>query len=169
LSITALFTIAGVLRQRIGTSELESMGGLWSAMPRLGGWAMFFAAASLGLPGLGNFVGEFLVLAGAFSVNPILSSIAALGLITSVIYAVWLIYRVLQGRANPQRPVPDLDLRETGVLAALALGLLWLGFYPGPVIKTAAPTVKAIGQISMQMPLGEETARQVVITEEAKQ
>ena len=80
VSTAALFMMAGALQQRLHTRDMDRMGGLWQNMPRMGACAMFFALASLGLPGLGNFVAEFLVLVGLFQVSPLFTLIAALGL-----------------------------------------------------------------------------------------
>ena len=79
ISAAALFMIAGSLQERLHTREMGSMGGLWQIVPRLSAFALFFAMASLGLPGLGNFIGEFLVLLGAFKVNVLLTGIAVPG------------------------------------------------------------------------------------------
>lgn len=149
LSITALFIIAAGIERRLDTRELTGMGGLWRRMPRMAGFATFFMAATLGLPGLANFVGEFLVLAGTFAVSPVLASIAALGLITSVIYSVWFIYRVFQGFAVPDKHVSDLELNHAGMLAILVAAVLWMGLYPRPVIKTTESSVKTIGAFAV--------------------
>ena len=66
ISTGALFILVGALQQRMHTRELDSMGGLWATVPRLSGAALFFALASLGLPGLGDFIGEFLVMIGTY-------------------------------------------------------------------------------------------------------
>ena len=69
---------------------MNKMGGLWTVMPRMGGVGMFFAMASLGLPGLANFVGEFLVLLGAYRVSPVLTILATIGFVVSTIYSLWI-------------------------------------------------------------------------------
>ncbi len=78
-STAALFMMAGALQQRLHTREMGKMGGLWAKAPRMGALTMFFVVASLGMPGLGNFVGEILVLIGTFQVRPWLAFAAALG------------------------------------------------------------------------------------------
>ena len=78
ISASALFMIAGTLQDRLHTREMGRMGGLWAALPQLSALVLFFAMASMGLPGLGNFIGEFLVLLGAFKVNIVLASVTAL-------------------------------------------------------------------------------------------
>jgi len=94
---SALFGMAGMLHERMGTYDLERMGGLWQRMPRLGGATLVLAMASLGLPGLANFVGEFLVLVGAWQVHPALAAAASLGLVFSVIYAMKLVEKIFHG------------------------------------------------------------------------
>jgi len=143
LATGALFVIAGLIQERTRTRELAKLGGLWAVTPKLGGFTLFFALAALGLPGLGNFTGEFLVLLGAFPVNPIIASIAALGLIASVIYALWLVQKTVFGSNENQWTLPDLSGREVAVLGVLAALLLWLGLYPQPVFDTARDAIVA--------------------------
>ncbi len=144
LSTGALFVIAGALQERLHTREMGAMGGLWEQMPRLGGAAMFFALASLGLPGLGNFLAEFLVLLGAYQRSVPLSVLAAAGLIVSTIYSLQIIQRVFHGKREREWAPVDLNAREVLVLAVLAAGLVWLGVYPQPVIRTATPALESI-------------------------
>ena len=93
LSTAALFMIAGAIQQRLHTRDMNAMGGLWTKAPRLGAVALFFAVASLGLPGLGNFIAEFLVLLGLFKVSPAMTVVAALGLVTAAVYSLILVQR----------------------------------------------------------------------------
>lgn len=144
----ALFVLVGALSERLRTRDLNLMGGLWTIMPRMGGVGMFLALASLGLPGLANFVGEFLVLVGSFKVNPVLTIIAALGFIASVIYSLWLIYRTFHGPVSNTWNVPDLGLREMTVFAVMILMIIWLGFYPQPVLNTAQPALDSLQQLT---------------------
>ncbi len=81
ISTGALFVLVGALQERIHTRDMRLMGGLWGKIPRLSALGMFFAIASLGLPGLGNFIGEFLILLGSFYVSVPFTVIAALGLV----------------------------------------------------------------------------------------
>lgn len=134
----AMFSIAGMIQQRLHTRDMGSMGRLAARVPRLAGFTMVFVIASLGLPGLGNFVGEVLVLFGSFSVSPPLTSVAALGLVISAIYALAMVQRALHGAPAEPRPILDVSVRETTMLAALALAIFWLGFYPQPLFQAAA-------------------------------
>lgn len=132
VSISALFLMAGALQTRLGTTDLAHMGGLWSHLPKLGGIGLFFAMATLGLPGLGNFVGEFLVLLGIYSVNIPTAIVAAIGLILSVVYSVWMVQRVFYGNPGTKIAVPDLSARECCLFGVMMAALLWLGLYPAP-------------------------------------
>ena len=147
ISTGALFIIAGILKERLHTRDINSMGGLWSHGPKLGFMGMLFAMASLGLPGLGNFIAEFLVLLGAFKANIWLSVFATLGLIFSAIYSLRIMQKVFFGPVEKVQPLNDLNLRELSVLSLLTVSIIWLGVFPQPVISTAKPAVKNIEQI----------------------
>ncbi len=151
-STGALFIIAGALQERLHTREMGAMGGLWEKVPRLGGAAMFFALASLGLPGLGNFVAEFLVLVGAYRRNVAVSVLAAAGLIVSTIYSLQIIQKVFHGKKEREWTLADLNARELLVLSVLAAGLVWLGIYPQPVIRTATPALQSISSPAVAAP-----------------
>lgn len=144
VSTAALFMMAGALQHRLHTRDMDRMGGLWHQAPRMGACAMFFAVASLGLPGLGNFVAEFLVLAGLFAVQPWFTAAAALGLITAAVYALWLMQRAFQGRPEEARQMTDFDAREMLSMAVMIGALLWLGLYPQPVLDLAQPVLNGL-------------------------
>jgi NADH-quinone oxidoreductase subunit M len=144
LSTGALFLLVGMLQERIHTRDMNQMGGLWSSVPVLGGTALFFALASLGLPGLGNFVGEFLVLMGTYKTSAFAAVPAALGLVLSVIYALWMIQRAFYGPTHKVWSLPDLSAREIAATGVMAVGLLWLGLNPQPVLDTSSPALLAL-------------------------
>jgi len=144
LSTAALFMTAGALQQRLHTRDMRRMGGLWHDMPRMGATAMFFALASLGVPGLGNFVAEFLVLIGLFAVNPWLTVIAAIGMVTAAIYALIMMQQAFQGAPDPQRQLRDYGPREMATMAVMIIGLVWLGLYPQPVLDLAQPVLDSL-------------------------
>jgi len=151
LSTAALFMIAGALQQRLHTRDMNAMGGLWTKAPRIGAVALFFAVASLGLPGLGNFVAEFLVLLGLFRVNPAMTVIAALGLIGAAVYALILVQRTFHGGAGPEgdpnREIADFGGREMTAMVSMIIGLVWLGLYPQPVLDMAAPVLQSLDNL----------------------
>jgi NADH-quinone oxidoreductase subunit M len=144
-STAALFMIAGALQQRLHTREMARMGGLWMYAPRMGAIALFFIVASVGMPGLGNFVGEFMVLLGAFQVDVPLTIAAALGLVVAAVYGLALMQRTFQGVPNPELAgMRDFGVRETGIMLLMAAGLIWLGVYPQPVLDVSAPVVETL-------------------------
>jgi NADH-quinone oxidoreductase subunit M len=142
LSTGGLFILAGALQERLHTRDLEHMGGLWSTVPRLGGVGMVLAMASLGLPGLGNFVAEFLVLLGAFQVSPVLTIVASIGLVLAAVYALRFIQRTFHGPNTRGWHLPDLTLRDMAIMAVLIASLVWLGLFPQPVLNTADPVLR---------------------------
>jgi NADH-quinone oxidoreductase subunit M len=146
ISTGALFILVGGLYDRIKTRDMERMGGLWSAVPRMGGATMVFALASLGLPGLGNFVGEFLVLLGVYQVNVPLAILATLGLIVATVYSLWMMQCVFFGAKTEDRPLSDLDLRESAVMVVLIVLIVWLGLFPKTVLNTAQPALEVLQQ-----------------------
>jgi len=141
ISASALFMIAGALQERLQTREMGNMGGLWPVMPRLSALALFFAVASLGLPGLGNFIGEFLVLQGAFSVNRVLASVTALVLIPAPVYALILVQKTFYGPLSGHSSLADVGRREWASLGLLVLVTAWLGLNPQAVLDVSAPAL----------------------------
>jgi NADH-quinone oxidoreductase subunit M len=144
ISTGALFLLVGQLQDRMHTRDLNRMGGLWSVVPHLGGVALVFALASLGLPGLGNFVGEFLTLLGAYLVSIPLVIVATLGLVVATVYALWMMQRIFGGPNREGWRIPDLRPREAIVMGLLIVVILWLGLYPQPVLNTAAPALETL-------------------------
>jgi NADH-quinone oxidoreductase subunit M len=143
-STGGLFVLVGALQERIHTRDIGDMGGLWEKVPRMGGAAMFLALASLGLPGLGNFLAEFLILVGAYQRNIVISILASVGLVVSTVYALKIIQSVFHGPKAKDWTLADLDAREILTLGALALLLLWLGLYPRLFLRTAGDSLQEI-------------------------
>jgi len=138
ISTGALFVVAGSIEDRTHTREIGVMGGLWDTAPRLSGAGLFFALASLGLPGLGDFVGEFLILLGTYRSHIAMTVVAACGVLAATFYALRFVQLAFQGpNLRPWR-LPDLALREGLTLGAMMVVLLWLGLYPQPVFHTFA-------------------------------
>jgi NADH-quinone oxidoreductase subunit M len=148
LSTAALFMIAGALQHRLHTRDVREMGGLWKDMPRMGAIAMFFIIASLGMPGLGNFVGEFLILLGTFQVNIPITVFASLGLITAAVYSLIAMQRVFQGESTGTRDLKDFDVREVSTMILMMLGLVYLGVHPQPVFDMVEPTLRSLYELS---------------------
>ena len=145
-STAALFMMAGALQERLHTREMSKMGGLWVKAPRMGSMTMFFVIASVGMPGLGNFIGEFLVLIGAFKVNVPLTVLATIGIVVAAVYGLSLMQRSFQGEPNPQvATMQDFGFRELSVYAVMIVALVWIGVYPQHVLDLAEPTLAAMG------------------------
>jgi NADH-quinone oxidoreductase subunit M len=141
VSTGALFILVGALQERIHTRDMRLMGGLWGSIPRLSAFGMVFAIASLGLPGLGNFIGEFLILLGSFQVSVPFTVIAAIGLVAGAAYALLLVQRAFHGNATPHPDAAkliDLTAPHLAVMAGLLLAILGLGLYPQPVFDQVA-------------------------------
>ncbi|HET9147276.1 MAG TPA: NADH-quinone oxidoreductase subunit M [Acetobacteraceae bacterium] len=147
VSTGALFITVGALQERLHTRDMRRMGGLWASLPRLSALGMFFAIASLGLPGLGNFIGEFLILIGTFRVHPGFAVAGTLGVITAAAYALLMVQRAFHGPpregaaeghgSREGAAAQDLHMRHLAVMAALTVAIIWLGVYPQPVFDLA--------------------------------
>ncbi len=137
ISTGALFVLCGALYERVHSREFSMLGGLAARMPQFATALMFFGLASLGLPGLGNFIGEILILIGAFQTAPVLTVLAASGLIIGAVYSLLLIQRSLHGPAPSTEALEDLVPRERGLLLALMALLLAMGLYPQPLLDLA--------------------------------
>ncbi|HEU4684939.1 MAG TPA: NADH-quinone oxidoreductase subunit M, partial [Nitrospira sp.] len=144
VSTGALFMLAGAIQERLHTRDMRRMGGLWSTVPRLASLALFFAIASLGLPGLANFIGEFLVLFGSFPVQPVFTALAATGMVAAAVYALALLQRTFFGRPAEARIVPDLSRLSFVGLLVMAAVQAWLGWYPQPLLSTTEPAVRQL-------------------------
>jgi NADH-quinone oxidoreductase subunit M len=147
ISTGALFLLAGMLKERFHTLDINKMGGLWTSMPKMGFVALVFVMASLGLPGMGNFVAEFLILLGAFKEHVVLTSIAAVGLVFSAMYALRIMQKVFLGPVSAEVQVTDLSLRELLVMGSLCISILWLGLNPQPIIATVQPMINGLQNI----------------------
>jgi NADH-quinone oxidoreductase subunit M len=152
VSTGALFVLVGGLQERLHTRDLDQMGGLWAVVPRLSGATLFFSLGSLGLPGLGDFVGEFLVLLGSYKISVAITVVASIGVLTSTFYALRLVQRAFQGPNTHAWQLPDLNPREAFMMAVMIAGLLWLGLYPQPVFNTSRPALDHL-QREAQLPI----------------
>ncbi len=141
ISTGALFIIVGQLYERLHTRDLNKMGGLWEQIPAMGAMGLIFSMASLGLPGLGNFVAEFLTLMGTFKASILFASLASLGLIAATIYSLRIVQKVFLGKKNTENVIKDLSIRESIVLGLLVAAILFTGLFPQPVIDKAKPVI----------------------------
>lgn len=137
LSTGALFFIIGMLYERRHTRNIADFGGLARVAPMMATAFVITAFSSIGLPGLNGFIGEFLVLIGSFGRYPWLVVVASTVVVFSAAYLLWATQRVFFNRfTNPlNEGIGDLNLREIAVLAPLLLGMVWIGLYPGPILR----------------------------------
>ncbi len=167
-STGALFILVGTMQEHMHTRDMNRMGGLWENVPRMGAVAMFFAMASLGLPGLGNFIGEFLVLVGSYQSSIVLTVIATTGLVAATIYSLWIIQKTFHGEKTEEWNIPDFNARHLVIMGSMIVALVWLGLFPQPVLNTAKPALQNIQQykkvaeqnryrFSQVMPLSDDT------------
>jgi NADH-quinone oxidoreductase subunit M len=150
ISTGALFIIAGQLYERMHTRDVNIMGGLWEKIPVMGGIGLVFVMASLGLPGLGNFIAEFLTLSGVFKSNILYACLASAGLIAGTIYALRIMQKVFYGRQNSDSKMKDLSVRESIALGAMVIVIIYLGMFPQAVIHTAKPAIMKTLNIQTQ-------------------
>jgi NADH-quinone oxidoreductase subunit M len=141
ISTGALFILVGQLYERIHTRDINKMGGLWEKVPVMGAVGLVFSMASLGLPGLGNFIAELLILTGVFKASVLLSCLASLGLIAATIYSLRIVQKVFLGNRNSDWDIIDLTIREKVVSALMVIVIVWLGLFPKPVLDSAKPAI----------------------------
>ncbi|NAS61034.1 NADH-quinone oxidoreductase subunit M, partial [Pseudomonas syringae pv. actinidiae] len=146
LSAAALFILSGQLYERLHTRDMREMGGLWSRIAYIPAISLFFAAASLGLPGTGNFVGEFLILLGSFASAPWITAIATSGLVFGSVYSLIMIHRAYFGPAKSDEVLKGMDGREMIMVLGLAVLLVVLGVFPQPFLDTSAATMHGVQQ-----------------------
>ncbi len=151
LSTGALFILVGLLQERIHSRDMNIMGGLWESVPRMGAMGLIFAMASLGLPGFGNFVAEFLILVGLFKTTVFWAVLATLGLVASTIYSLRIVQRVFHGKQEKEWKIEDFNVREMFVMGSLVVTLVWVGIYPRPVLLTSRSTTQKIQQYSQPL------------------
>ena len=144
LSTGALFFLIGMLYERRHTRLIADYGGLARVVPMFAALLTFVSLSSIAVPGTNGFIGEFLVLIGAFRTYPILSVIAATSVIIAAAYLLWAIQRILFNPLdNPANAhVPDLNRRELILMAPLVACIIWLGVYPAPVLRRMQPAAE---------------------------
>ncbi len=148
LSTAALFILVGMLDERVRSREIAHFGGLWGKIPIFSAFFLLFAMSSLGLPGLNNFVGEILILIGAFRDWPWVAGISFAGLALTVIYILWLVQGTLFGKAKDARigemAIDDITPREAAILVPLAAAVLFIGLHPGPILALFQEPVEGL-------------------------
>ena len=140
----ALFLSVGVLYERMHTRLIKNYGGLVSIIPKYAIIFMVFTLGAVGLPGTSGFVGEFLILMGAFKKSFLVATIASLGVILAAAYMLWLYKRVIFGIVHNQKlkKLKDLSKTELFILSSLAFPIIFFGFYPEPLLNTTEVSIK---------------------------
>jgi len=137
ISTGALFLLVGMIYERRHTRLIDAYGGIARVVPLFAAMLTFVSLSSIGLPGTNGFVGEFLVLLGAFKTYPVLALIATTGVIFAAAYLLWAIQRILFNPLDKRENthIPDLNRRELALLVPLVAVIIWLGVYPAPVLR----------------------------------
>ena len=140
----ALFLSVGVLYERMHTRLINNYGGLVSIMPKYAIIFMIFTLGAVGLPGTSGFVGEFLILMGAFKKSFLVATIASLGVILAAAYMLWLYKRIIFGIVINEKlkKLKDLSKTELFILSSLAFPIIFFGFYPEPLLNTTEVSIK---------------------------
>jgi NADH-quinone oxidoreductase subunit M len=178
ISTGGLFLLVGILYERRHTREVSEFGGLASVIPLFAISLIILTMSSIALPGTNGFIGEFLILQGAFLANPYISAVAGLGVVLGAVYMLWLCQKVLFGVCSNKKNkgMADLSLREAGYLAPLLILVFVMGLYPkvfitkmeksiayftetistpgaryAPTVSFAQPVVAAEPQVSLNL------------------
>ncbi len=146
ISTGALFFLAGMMYERRHSRLIADFGGLAKVMPAFAAVLTVVSLSSIGLPGTNGFVGEFLVLLGAFRTHPWAAGIAATGVIFAAAYLLWALQRVIYQKVDKpeNQKLPDLSARELLVLAPLVACIFWIGIYPAPILRRIEPSARAL-------------------------
>ena len=154
LTTGALFLLVGIIYERTHTRQIADYGGLASLMPRYAAVFLIVTLASIGLPGLNGFVGEFLIIVGSFNTQPVAAVLAVVGVILSAVYLLWLVHRVFFGQpavalsrigeTGEGSGLPDLTRREWAVMLPILGMIIMLGVYPQPFLKRIEPSVTTL-------------------------
>ena len=144
LSTGALFFLIGMIYERRHTRLIAAYGGIARVVPLFSAMLVFVSLSSIGVPGTNGFVGEFLVLLGAYRTYPVLAVISATSVIIAAAYMLWAVQRILFNPLDkPENEhIPDMNRRELLLMAPLVAGIIWLGVYPAPVLRRLQPAAE---------------------------
>ncbi len=146
ISTGALFILVGMIYERRHTKKIAEFGGIAKVMPIFAAFFMITTLASIGLPLLNGFVGEFLILLGAFEFNWVYAALGATGIILGAIYMLWAYQRVFFGplTKSANKVLEDINLREILVVLPLAIMMFVMGIYPKPFLDKIEPSVESL-------------------------
>jgi len=145
VSTGALFLIVGIIYERRHTRLISEFGGLSKVLPLYAFFFMVVTLSSIGLPGTNGFVGEFLILLGAFHAHTKLAVVAAAGVVLAAVYMLWMFQRVMFGKVTNAENLrlPDMNRRELAYMVPLLVFVFWIGVYPQPFLRRMDATVEA--------------------------
>jgi NADH-quinone oxidoreductase subunit M len=144
----AMFLCVGVLYDRMHSRQISDYGGVANTMPVFAAFMVLFAMANAGLPGTSGFVGEFMVILASFQANFWYAFLAAMTLILGAAYTLWMVKRVMFGEVANDKvaALKDINCREFGILAVLAIATIGLGVWPQPLIEVMQPSIENLIQ-----------------------
>jgi len=148
ISTGALFLVVGMIYERRHTRMIAEFGGVAKVMPTYAAIFMIVTLSSIGLPLTNGFVGEFLILLGAFKASYLYGIIAASGVVFAACYMLWMYQRVFFGKVTREenKSLKDIDWREKIILVPLVLLIFWIGIYPKPFLERIEPAAKQVLQ-----------------------
>ena len=143
LSTGALFLLVGIIYERRHTRMIADFGGIAKTVPAFTVLFMIVTLSSIGLPGTNGFIGEFLILLGAFSANKLMAVLAATGVILAACYMLWMVQRVFFGKVDKEenKNIADLNVREWAYMLPIILFIFWIGMYPKTFLDKLSPSV----------------------------
>ena len=146
LSTGALFLMVGMIYERRHSRLISDFGGLWERLPVFSACFLLVTLSSIGLPGLNGFVGEFLILLGAFQKNPVWAAAATSGVVLGAIYMLWMFRRVVYGPVTHEenRALTDLTWREIVTLVPILVLIVFMGIYPKPFLDRMKPSLETV-------------------------
>jgi len=156
ISTGGLFCIVGMLSDRRHTRQISEFGGLKTVMPRLTAVMLILTLSSIGLPGMNGFIGEFLIMLGAFKWDPRFVVVAALGVILSAVYMLWMFQRVFYGKITNSHnaDLKDLSFREWAIVGPLAAAAIGMGVFPNVFLKPMEPAIqRLVDRVQAHQPL----------------
>jgi NADH-quinone oxidoreductase subunit M len=146
LTTGALFLLVGMLYERTYTRMIDQYGGLAEVMPVFTAIFLLVTLGSIGLPGLNGFVGEFLILAGAWADHPVAVVLGGLGVILGAVYMLWMVQRVFWGpvEITANYALPEITVREVFVMAPLVVLIVWIGVHPITFLEPMEASVRLL-------------------------
>ncbi|MGC8824989.1 MAG: complex I subunit 4 family protein [Bacteroidales bacterium] len=157
ISVGGLAIMADILHKRAQTYDITQLGGLWNKAPVLSGFGLFISLALLGLPGLANFIAEFLILAGAFQQSTLVTVLASVGIVLAAAYSLRIVQKIYVGEYKGSNQISDFTLREKIIMGILVVVLIVAGLYSRPITQATEKVLQQTliidtGQPSYQLP-----------------